>query len=355
MDRTARLKEIEVQMPSYRRTSEQPRDHEARKALRVGFILSKRFTLSALALFVDTLRLAGDSEDRSRRLNCDWQVLSSTRNFISSSSGIQLAPTAPLAHPGRFDYIAVVGGLLTVDEPVDNYAKAYLCQAASAGVGLIGLCTGTFILAEAGLLDGHTACVSWLHNREFRARFPRIDVTSDQIFRLERSVATCAGGSSVADLAAMLVRRHVGEAAERNALEILQIHHRREATEIQPRNPLGIQARDRRVHLAIMMMEQHMEDLLSIETVAMMSGLSRRQLERLFEREIGVAPNVIYMRIRMAAAIDRVVNTDKPLIEIALDTGFENLSHFARRFREAFGDTPSSLRRRSRSVNRQGS
>lgn len=330
------------------RTSKEMNGALAPKALRVGFILSKSFTLSAFALFVDTLRLASDSEDRSRRVHCDWDVLSSTRNFITSSSGIQVAPTAPFADPSCFDYIAVVGGLLSVEEPIDSYAQAYLRKAAQAGVGLIGLCTGSFILAEAGLLKGHTACVSWLHHRDFRGRFPDIEATSEQIFRFDGKVATCAGGSSVADLAATLVRHHVGEAAERNALEILQIRHRRDATDVQPRNPLGLEARDRRVHLAIMMMEQHTEDLLSIDSIATMTGVSRRQLERLFEGDMGASPSAIYMKIRMAAAFNMVVRTNKPLIEIALETGFESLSHFTRRFRAAFGDTPSQIRRDGR-------
>jgi transcriptional regulator GlxA family with amidase domain len=238
--------------------------------------------------------------------------------------------------------------LLKVDEPIDSYAQAYLRKAAKAGVGLIGLCTGSFILAEAGLLSGHTACVSWLHHREFRGRFPDIEATSEQIFRFDGKVATCAGGSSVADLAATLVRHHVGEAAERNALEILQIRHRRDATDLQPRNPLGLEARDRRVHLAIMMMEQHTEDLLSIDSIATMTNVSRRQLERLFESDMGASPSAIYMKIRMAAALNMVVRTNKPLIEIALETGFESLSHFTRRFRAAFGDTPSQIRRDGR-------
>jgi transcriptional regulator GlxA family with amidase domain len=235
-----------------------------------------------------------------------------------------------------------------VEEPIDSYAQAYLRKAAQAGVGLIGLCTGSFILAEAGLLKGHTACVSWLHHRDFRGRFPDIEATSEQIFRFDGKVATCAGGSSVADLAATLVRHHVGEAAERNALEILQIRHRRDATDVQPRNPLGLEARDRRVHLAIMMMEQHTEDLLSIDSIATMTGVSRRQLERLFEGDMGASPSAIYMKIRMAAALTMVMRTNKPLIEIALETGFESLSHFTRRFRAAFGDTPSQIRRDGR-------
>jgi transcriptional regulator GlxA family with amidase domain len=97
-----------------------------------------------------------------------------------------------------------------------------------------------------------------------------------------------------------------------------------------------------------MMMEQHTEDLLSIDSIATMTGVSRRQLERLFEADMGASPSAIYMRIRMSTAFNMVIRTNKPLIEVALETGFESLSHFTRRFRAAFGDTPSQVRRDSR-------
>lgn len=320
----------------------------APKRLRVGFILTRSFTLSAFALFVDTLRLAGDNEDQSRRLHCDWEVLSSTKNFITSSSGIQVAPTAPFVDPSSFDYIAVVGGLLRVEEPIDGHAISYLRKAADAGVGLIGLCTGSFVLAETGLLNGHTVCVSWLHHREFRERFPTLKATSEQIFVFDGKVATSAGGSSVADLAACLVRHHVGEAAERNALEILQISRRREATDVQPRNPLGLDVYDKRVNLALMIMEQHIEDPVDIVDIANMAGVSRRQLERLFHGEVGRSPAAAYAEIRMRAAVRSVLQTERPIIEIAVDAGFENVSHFTRRFRVMFGETPSEMRRRHR-------
>ena len=129
-------------------------------ALRIGFILAKRFTLSAMALFVDTLRLAADHEDGSRKIRCSWDVLSHARGFATSSCGVQVASTMDLVDPRRYTYIVVVGGLLEVEEPLDTAVAAYLHKAAKAGVGLIGLCTGSFLLAEAGLLKNHRACVS---------------------------------------------------------------------------------------------------------------------------------------------------------------------------------------------------
>ncbi|MCG5482001.1 MAG: GlxA family transcriptional regulator, partial [Ensifer alkalisoli] len=78
--------------------------------LKIGFVLARSFTLSAFALFVDTLRLASDQLDRSGRVLADWQVLGSTRHLITSSCGVQVAPTSDFVDPRQFDYIAVVGG-----------------------------------------------------------------------------------------------------------------------------------------------------------------------------------------------------------------------------------------------------
>ncbi|HEV7323357.1 MAG TPA: GlxA family transcriptional regulator [Ensifer sp.] len=312
--------------------------------LRVGFVLAKKFTLSAFALFADTLRLAGDEGDRSRRMHCDWDILSNCRNSIRSSCGIQVVPTALFTDPTKYDYIAVVGGLLDVEQPLAPEALVYLHKASRAGVGLIGLCTGSFILADEGHLKGHLACVSWLHHREFRDRFPRQTVALNQIFRLDRKRATCAGGSAVADLAAAIVHRHIGEAAERNALEILQINARRNAEAAQARIPLTFETKERRVRNALLLMEQHIEDWLPITAIASLIGVSRRQLERLFHAEVDMSPNVAYVKIRMDAAMKMIVNTSSPIIQVALACGFESDSHFTRRFRCHFGKTPSAIR-----------
>lgn len=177
-------------------------DADAKSAgrLKVGFVLARSFTLSAFALFVDTLRLASDEQDRSGRVLADWQVIGSTRHLITASCGVQVAPTSDFVDPSRFDYIVVVGGLLTVENPVDQQTITFLKQADVKKVPLIGVCTGSFILAAAGLMKRHESCVSWLHYKEFRERFPDLSVRSDRLFNLDRQRGSCAGGSSSADM-----------------------------------------------------------------------------------------------------------------------------------------------------------
>ncbi|MEX2480344.1 MAG: DJ-1/PfpI family protein, partial [Gammaproteobacteria bacterium] len=121
-------------------------DAPAAHRLRVGFILAPRFTLCAFANFVDVLRLAADEGDRSRPILCTWRVLSASMNPIRSSAGISVQPEERLGDPTRFDYIVVVGGLVGEIERLDPEYTAFLRRAGAAGVPLVGVCTGAFIL-----------------------------------------------------------------------------------------------------------------------------------------------------------------------------------------------------------------
>lgn len=319
------------------------------RRLNVGFLLARKFTMSAFALFADTLRLASDTDDRSGRLLCDWDVLSPTAHMIRSSCGVQVSPTSGLGDPKRFDYIVVIGGLLNVEEQLSYDAVRFLRLAQQKGVKLIGVCTGSFILADAGLLAGSLACVSWLHHSDFKARFPDIRLTSQSLFVEDGNVTTCAGGSAVADLAALLVRRHVGAAAERNAIEILQLDRRRDGSDLQSRTPIALPVHcDRRIRAALLCMEENIDDRWEIEKIAGHVGVSRRQLERIFHSKTGFSPATAYEKIRMRKAALLVERTSKSMIEIALDVGFASSAHFCRRFRLNFGMTPHQLREKMR-------
>ncbi|MGZ9719565.1 GlxA family transcriptional regulator [Rhizobium miluonense] len=321
------------------------KDEVKHSPLKVGFVLARSFTLSAFALFIDTLRLASDEADKSGRVLADWHLLGSTRHLITSSCGVQVAPTSDFIDPREFHYIVVVGGLLNSDVTIDSQTSDYLKRAAAQKIPLIGVCTGTFILARLGLMKTHQTCVSWLHYQAYREQFPDNPVRSDRLFNLDRNRGSCAGGSSSADMAAFLVRRHISKDAERNALEVLQIERARSGLDIQPRKPLAIQCQDPRLKAVLITMESHIEDVIPTEDLAASVGLSRRQLERLFTEEMKTSPGAVYTRIRMERAKQLVLQTQAPLIEIALEVGFDSASHFARLFRRLYGQSPTELRR----------
>jgi transcriptional regulator GlxA family with amidase domain len=315
------------------------------KRLRVGILLSRNFTLSAFSLFVDTLRLASDELDKSGRKYIDWDVLSDSSHLIGSSCGVSVAPTAKLAERQAFDYLAVVGGRLNVEQQLEHAQMSYLKSSAARGVPVIGLCTGSFVLAEAGLLNGKTACVSWLHREDFHKRFPDIALVSHQLFMEDGSVTTCAGGTAVADLAAAIVTRHIGSAAAKNAMEILQVERRRDGKSIQARLPLDTPSlNDERVKLAMLLMDEAVHRKCNIGRIARRVGVSPRQLERLFKLELGETPIRSFQRIKLDKAKMFLEHTDETILRIATELGYESQTHFSRMFRKLHGLNPAEWR-----------
>src|SRR5262252_2494869 len=149
-------------------------------ALDIGFVLAPNFTMLPFAAFIDAIRLAADEGDRSRQIACRWTVMGEGAQPITASCGVAITPWEPYRDPADFDYVVVVGGLLGKREGKGNSehdrdaAKVtdYLRAAAASKCVLVGLGTGTFILARAGVMDGYRSCVSWYHLNDFRTEFP---------------------------------------------------------------------------------------------------------------------------------------------------------------------------------------
>jgi transcriptional regulator GlxA family with amidase domain len=322
----------------------------ARPKTAFGFVLTRRFTLSPFALFVDTLRLAGDEADRSEKVRYDWQVLDTVGLPIRSSCGVEVNPTARLGRPEDFDQIVVCGGLLAHDGGLDGASRDFLRAAAAKGIPISALCTGSFVLAELGLLDGYRACVSWFHIAEFRAAFPRIEATAEPVYLIDRDRATCPGGAGAADLAARLVRRDLGRESARKASHILLFDRPRDSSDRQPRGALDLDVKRPKVRRAIDLMEADLERRLAIGEIADKIGCTTRQLERDFLAETGKSPGAVYLELRMARARHLVVTTDLAMITIAAEVGFVDAAHFGKRFREHFGCTPTAMRAAERAA-----
>lgn len=315
-----------------------------RARLRVGFVLANHFTLTAFSVFVDTLRLAADEGDLSRPILCDWTVMSAGRKPVRASCGVDVAPNSDLVDPKRFDYVAVVGGLLHRGAQVDARTEAWLREAAAKGVKLIGVCTGSFILARAGLMKGRRACVSWYHHRDMLAQFADVTPVSDRLFLIDGDRITCPGGAGAADLAAALVDLHVGGSAAQKSLNVLLIDRPREAEASQPQPAFVPREAGERVRRAVALMEERLSNPLTLDEIAARIGLSARQLDRLFRAELGHPPATIYRRMRLSYGRWLLAQPGRRLAEIAAMAGFSDGAHFARAFRKHFGQSPSALR-----------
>ncbi len=335
-----------------------PRPREGGTCLSVGIIPLPNFTLTTFAGFIDVLRLAGDEGDRSRRRACAWTVLAPELRPVRSSCGVELIPGERIGMPGclkagphgpaRFDYLVVVGGLLPPPEGrmLDPRTTAFLREAHDAGIGLIGSCTGSLALAEAGLLHGGArCCVSWYHYPDLVERFPHVTPVADRLWVREGRIATCAGGLAAVDLAAVLVAEHVGGAAAQKSLHILLADGPREGDSAQPQPPNTIAVRDGRVRRAMLLMEQNLSVPPPVEWLAAAVALSKRQLERLFRRELGASLQEFGRDLRLSYAVWLMAHAPARISDVAAQCGFSDGAHFSRLFRAAFGLSPVAAQR----------
>ena len=322
--------------------------------LRVGFVLTPRFTLIAFAGFVDALRLASDDGDRSRQRLCRWDILGAPGSACISSCGASVVATAPVESPAAYDYIVVVGGLLQGGQHVSDEVTAFLQEAAAKQVKLIGLCTGSFVLARAGLLDGHLTCVSWFHREAFVAEFPHLRIVSNQMFVVDRDRHTCAGGTSVVHLAAFIIERSVGRASAVKALRIMLEEQPLPSRTLQPEEVLSIRSNDTVVRKVMLLIEQQLDLTTPIETLCEPLGIGRRQLERRFQRDVGLSPAEYRQSLRLERARWLLQNTDLGVTEVGLECGFQDSAHFARVVRKSLGVSPRELRASVRTLQHQG-
>lgn len=313
--------------------------------LRVGFVLAPRFTLTAFAGFVDALRLAADEGDRSRQIDVRWSVLGSGGAPIGSSCGAEVQPWDEMDEPGRFDCIVVVGGLLHGGQKVVPGTYPFLKAAARAGVALVGLCTGSFVLARAGLLDGHVACVSWFHREEFVAEFPAQRMITNRMFVVDRDRMTCAGGTSVVHLAAHLIEKYCGRALANKSLRILIEDQPLPSNTPQPESVVTRSAHDSVVRQAMLLIEQKLSQDDPLTGVSEALGISLRQLQRKFLADVGITPRDYRLRLRLARARWLIEHTDLSVTDVGFECGFGGCSHFSRAFAHHFKVRPSSLRR----------
>lgn len=316
-------------------------------ALSIGIVLIPDFTMLALAALVDTLRLAADEDDRSRPLRCHWQVMSDGGHPVRASNGLVVEPDSGLIDPSAFDYLAVVGGTMHRGLDVSAAIEATLQTAARAGVPLIGLCTGSFVLARAGLMRGRRACISWLHKDQLAAEFPDLTVVADTLFEIDRDRITCAGGTGVIHLASQLVDRHLGAGHSAKGLRImLEDHPRRGNTPQPPPTIVGLEkVTDPRVRRAMLSIERSLDRRVPMELAATNVGVTLRQLNRLFYAAVGLSPSAFAHRLRLEQAHRMVISGHDTMTEIALACGYADASHFSRDYRRAFGCPPTVNRR----------
>jgi transcriptional regulator GlxA family with amidase domain len=314
-----------------------------------AFLLLPGFTLLALSGFIEVLRHAADRSDRGHQIHCKWTILGSDTAPVRSSCGVTVPPWEALRPIPDYKYLVVVGGLTSTHAKVDRKTLDFIRRAYEAGTIIVGLCTATFILAQAGILDSSRCCVHHFHIEEFREKFPRIDAIADRLFLDGRRVITCAGGCGTVDLALHLVGRHFGPTVSAKVAGHMSYGQWRSHDHPQPpiEGDLETDVRDPLVRRALYVLRADLGQALSVGTLARRIGVAPRSLARHFVAELGMSPARYIRRARVDFADWLLANTERSISEVALDCGFCDVAHFTRSYRSVRGSTPSAFRRRA--------
>ena len=300
------------------------------------FLLTDMFSMIAFASAIEPLRLANRL---SRRSLYSWRLVSETGDPVECSNGTTVQVDSALEETSRDGTIIVCTGL-GLERADSKPVLTWLRREARRGVGLGAVCTGAFVLAKAGLLEGKRATIHWENHAAFVEEFPDIDL-SNLLYVDDDGVMTSAGGTSSADM--MLSRiagEHGGDMGSLVADAMIHTPVRGGQDEQRLSVPARIGVRHPKLVQIIQKMEQSTEEPISPADLAKSVGMSTRQLERLFRRYLNRSPKRYYMELRLEKARNLLLQTDMSVINVALACGFTSPSHFSKCYRAHFNRTP---------------
>ena len=308
---------------------------------RMGFVVFPGFQVMSLAA-ASAFEFANITVDEAVY---DVQYVSETGGPIASSFGMRI-DTRPF-DPQPFDTVLVSGG---VGVPDSTLALLDFVRAApQRSRRIAAICTGAFLLAEAGLLDGRRATTHWLLARQLQQSFPRVKMEEDRIFIIDGSVWTSAGMSAGIDLALAMVEKDLGAEVAHKVAQKLVLYHRRSGGQSQFSALLELEPKSDRIQNALTYAKSHLRSPLSVEELAAAANLSPRQFSRSFRAETGQSPAKAVENLRLEAARLMMEQTRHPIEVVARESGFADRERMRRAFLRAFGQPPQALRRHLRS------
>lgn len=304
--------------------------------VRIAFLLFDAFSNLCLANCLEPLRAANTL---TRRSAFEWQVLTPDGAPVRSSSGMQVLPHADLSAFAARDYLFVIASYDYERHDTGENRRAIRWAAKRAGIS-VGLDSGPWLMAAAGLLDGRRATVHWDLVDSFTERFLSVATEQARVIR-DGNRITCAGAMSALDLTLDMISDHLGEAA-RLDVESLFIHGDPPVGRAADRQAV----RDPLLRRALSTMRDHLEKPLPLEALAARVSCQPRTLERRFRAGLGAPPGTVYRHLRLAAARRLIESTGLGIAEIALRCGYESPAALTRAFGRAYGVPPSRLRGR---------
>ena len=304
------------------------------------FYLIEEFTHLAFSCAVEPLRIANLVSGEELY---DWALASENGETATCSNGTVTLVGRDFGPLNRGEQLFLLSGI-HVQEHVTPGLLAALRRERAKGTRIGALCSAAWVLAEAGFLDGMEAAIHWEFHDGFMEAFPDVSLVTN-VFVAHEKFVTASGGTATADLMLHLIGETHGADLAIEVADMMVYNAVRESTAEQR---ISLQSRHgiRNEHLsrAIQMMSDSIEEPLSPVEIAEELGISTRQLERVFGRHLNCSPKKYFVDMRLQKARNLLVQSDKPITEIAMACGFVSPSHFTRVYRTHFGHTPAVQR-----------
>jgi transcriptional regulator GlxA family with amidase domain len=306
-----------------------------------SFLLIERFGMFSLAAAVDAIRIANRLSGKNYY---SWNSVSTRGDIVEASNGMAVSPDFALTNMPAPDILFVCASSL-LDPPDKPKILSAIRAQGRRGGGLGAIVVGTILLAEAGQLDGHRCTLHWENRAAFQDRFPNVDCTGN-VYEIDRKRYTCAGGTTALDLMLEIIRTDLGPDIANEVANQMQHERIRSGTDRQRvGRERDLSGRSEKLRKVVELMTENLEDPMTAGKLAKTVKLSVRQVERLFLKHLNMTPGRYYMSLRLERARELLRQTNQPILEVALATGFGSHSYFAQSYRTQFGRSPSDERR----------
>jgi transcriptional regulator GlxA family with amidase domain len=304
------------------------------------FLLLEEFSLLAFASAVEPLRIANLVSDRPLY---SWTLASEDGEAARCSNHSVTLVDQGLEALGRGDRLFVVSGI-HVQAHISDEVCGYLRGQARRGVMLGAICSGAYVLAKAGLLDGVPCAIHWEFHDGFSESFPNVPLRKS-VFVADQKIVTASGGAAAADMMLHLIsRKHGPDLAVEVANQMVYNSVRTETAEqkisFQSRHGM----RNEKLAQAVRLMQDNIEEPLPPRVVAGKLGITVRQLERLFIRYMNRSPKKFYVDLRLQKARNLLMQTEESITAISVACGFNSTAHFSKTFKMQFGVPPGTYR-----------
>lgn len=301
------------------------------------FLLLEDFTQLAFSCAIEPLRLANLISGKELYR---WSLASENGKHQTGSNGITVVVDQGLEKLDHASRLFVVSGI-DVKRHTTPAIIDYLRRQYRHGTRLGAICSGAYVLAKAGLLDGKACAIHWAFHDCFSEEYPEIDLKRT-VFVADETILSASGGPAAADLMLHLIAKaHGHELARLIADQMVYNSVRKDVSGQTVSVSARFGTRNANLAKAFQIMEQNMELPIGPGRLAGELGITVRQLQRLFRRFVGRSPHQVYTELRLEKARSLLLQTDMPVIEVAFACGFKSQSNFSRSYRQKYGVSPS--------------